>query len=321
MKMEWAIIAILVLGLTGCGSTQSNVVEMIDLNHETSPQTDYGGSETFIETGNRSLVFLQSERDTFFSDLDGFYVDLIREIYRREGIDVEFQIVSETEIENMLLMNKAFGSPGWSQIAGKYENVVFTNNFYATPFYLYYKEKGQAVLDEYKDIRDLEGLVLGMDTTSEEFSAIEYSQLQIKHYNANEGMTALLNDEIDIFIGSAIALKNIDENIKHIQKPFAYNYQSIRVGKDYPGHGLLIESFDNGLKKLWDDGTYSELLEKYNLPDPDPNIFEIQYANTPIEIGFTEFPPYEHTDIYGNPQGICIDSIRTILAQKRIWSR
>ncbi len=72
MKMEWAIIAILVLGLTGCGSTQSNVVEMIDLNHETSPQTDYGGSETFIETGNRSLVFLQSERDTFFQILMAF---------------------------------------------------------------------------------------------------------------------------------------------------------------------------------------------------------------------------------------------------------
>ena len=103
MNKKWAIIAILVLSITGCGPAQSNVVELIDINSDTSPQTDYGGSETFLETGNRSLVFIQREMDTLFSDLGGFYVDLIREVYHREGIDVEFQVVAETEIENMLL--------------------------------------------------------------------------------------------------------------------------------------------------------------------------------------------------------------------------
>lgn len=319
MRKIVTIVVILIVGLVGCVSTDSNDAQLIEIQNDDSLQTEYGGSEAFIETGSKSLVFIQSEIDKLYSNSPegGFYIELIKEVYGREGIDVSFELVAEEEIDSRLLKNLAFGSPGWAQHESAYGNSVFTNHFYAVPYYVYYKEDSTKIPSDYSDVRDIEGLSLGMNKSLNVFRSLDYSGLTSKHYETNSnGMEALLSNEIDLFIGNGLELLDLDEGIAYFEKPYAYDYKSIRVGRSYPGHEHFIDAFDRGLKKLWDDGTYTELLDEYNLPKPSQSMFEIQYDREPIQIGYTEFPPYEHTDENGNPRGICIESVKMALALK-----
>jgi len=324
MKKMWiwcSVLCAILWAVTGC-AVQNETVDSQIIRVETENQDLNGqGSESVIRSTNvdtsKSLVFIQSEMSKLYSESGyGFYNDIIRQSFSKYNIDVTFDSADADQIEMELGKDIYFGLPGCSQNISKYENSLFTNNFYASPYKIYYLKTDDPLGGNYTHIESLLGLKLGVNPGCDPFKNVEYSDLTTTAVHSYiEGIEALKSGEIDLLIYDVLAESQVDDlAIGSYETPYAMRYHAIRVWSDYPDADKLIDLFDKGLKELIDNGTYNELLTSYDMESPPESLFNIQYDRKPIEIGYPEFPPYEYTNEDGRPVGICIETVKEALA-------
>lgn len=319
MKKIYLLILALIISVTGC-SVQSEDPDASIIRTETNEDILEESSDAQKSPESESvnsLIFIQAEMNSLYSESGyGLYNDLVRQVFSIYDIPVSFVSIEKDKLESELSLDTYFGIPGCAQNISKYKNSLFTNNFYASSYRVYYAEISDPLHGEYKGIDSLYGLKIGINPDCDPFKNVSYSKLDTYPYSSfQSGVEALKEGQIDLLIYDALAeAGTIDETIKYYSNSFATRYHSVRVWTEYPEASHYIDLFDKGLKTLIEDGRYYELIEKYGLEQPPANLFTVQYDRKPVEIGYPEFPPYEYTETDGLPSGIIIETVKESLA-------
>lgn len=127
-----------------------------------------------------------------------------------------------------------------------------------------------------KSIKDLSGKEIGFIMGSE--AAVPYRDSTIRfvaydYADLPRLIDNLLEDKIDGAILKAMlayhyAERGIYQNVLEIVTPPLNTDGLALIAKNYPETKILIKMFDDGLKALQENGTYNQLLQKWDFPLP-----------------------------------------------------
>lgn len=230
-----------------------------------------------IEPGKLSVAMLTDQRPTSFLDSNkpsGFAVELMDEIAKRIGIDVDYRTSTIPATLSSLAANQ-FDTAAFGLIASpeRLKILDFSDPWMYGYFGLMVNGKSKATgLDSFK------GKIVGVETGSfqEQLILDNYPDITPRSYPTTVAMvTGLAGNQVDaILIGNS----NIDASIAQypalevigtvpLQYPNAFPVQ-----KDHP---KLLAAINDALEELMDDGTYIKLFDKWQKGTPFPNtLFE-----------------------------------------------
>lgn len=221
-----------------------------------------GLDDTFVPMGFR-------EKD---GSIQGFDVDLAKEVFKRLGITIRFQAIDwsmkETELQNQtidLIWN------GYSKTAKREKQVLFS---------IPYLENHQTVLvakkNNLKSLADLKDKVLGAQSGSSGYEALEgqpelledqiKDQTPILYASFTEGfldvkagrISGLLIDEIY----ANYYLANEKDGADYTLLPTQFETEAFAIGMR-KSDTLLKEKIDTTLQEMVKDGSYGKITEKW----------------------------------------------------------
>lgn len=323
MKKRYLVFLIMLIVVLNVGCSSENKVADSDISMKA---TEKDIAEIESPNEEETLLFVAGEYPPFAyenGEDDGFYIELVREAYNRKGIKTEFEFYPWSRCVEMLKSHDAFGSAGWIQNVDRYENSVFSNNIYATDTKIYYMDGNKKVPKEYTNIKDFLDLKVGGIDAYYYIETLKSIGLDLDiAQTERDGLHKLYNGRTDVVImdestGEAIINKDFPNEVskfKIYDVPYRRSYQGIRVWKDYPNKEKYLNQFNESLKEMIEDGTYGELIKKYDLAQQPKEIYDIQYVDEPLKIGYTNFPPYEYKSDTGEAIGVGVDTLREALA-------
>lgn len=264
-KLGQIILAVLLtLGLmltaVACGNNEQSEVEG---NDEEKPVVYKVGTEP---------TFAPFEyKDVETDEIVGFDIDLIKAIAKEAGFEVEIQGLGfDALIPAVQAGTIDIIASGMSINEERSKQVDFTNPYIDSGLALAVVANNQDI----KSVEDLQGKTV----------AVQIGTTGAKKANAlkEEGIVkkVLTYDTIDVLMaeltkGTADAVINDlpvtlefinkgHDEIKIVGEPLDSEQYGFVVAK---GNTELLEKLNAGLQKAMDDGTYAELLAKYNLPE------------------------------------------------------
>jgi polar amino acid transport system substrate-binding protein len=322
-KMKRNILIFLILFFVICLSSCSLEREKTSIGEEEQNAISTESTEENIE--KVLLVYDNIPPYIYYEDGEhkGIYVKIINEAFKNSDVEIELGRYPWSRCLEMIKSHKAFGSIGWVQTVERFDNSVFSNNFYLGVTNLYYMKDNEKIIKSYDKIHELSGLSFGATEPNYFISSLVGAginpDLSIDSLDAIEKLiygrydVLVMDQGIFNYLLELHHSDKVDEIVSY-QEPYIKAYHSIRVWHDNPRAKEILEIFDNGLGEVISSGKYDELLNEYNLVMSSDSLFKIQYENSPLRIGFTSFSPYEF--LVGNEaKGINVDIVREALSR------
>lgn len=303
--------------LIGC--TKATIEENTDTTVEKTDNTEE------VEVTEETLVFVTEDFQPYVyknAEQEGFYIDLVKEIYGRKNINIEIEYLpwgrGLEEVQN----NQAFATIPWTQTADRMRSDEFSNNFYVTKSIIIYMKDNEKVQDDFNQVEDLKKYKLG--TISNYFYLNELEALNFEldsSSNEREGLTKLRNGRYDVMIMNDLVFEQLVEELfpgerdkfAYMTVPFRENYHGFRLSSSYPNRAHYLEVFNEGLMEIVNDGTYESLLEDYNMSTNKIEAIMEQYKMEPIIIGLEDYAPYEFLNAEKKVSGIGLEVVRESL--------
>lgn len=208
--------------------------------------------------------------------MQGFTTDLLMAIAKEENFKLEILNVGPNQLKDNLEREWYDGmlSSLMPDVLNQ-EKYAFSNPFYLTgPVLIVLKD---STVDS---LRDLENRRLGVKSGSRSILTLSGSLgIDLVTYeNLNTAIEDLIKNRIDgVLMDSVIAQTYIQNfyasKLKVVTSPL--NKEGLRLVALRNAYGEhLVEKFNEGLKKLRENGEYRELLKKWELVHPDLEIEE-----------------------------------------------
>lgn len=195
-------------------------------------------------------------------NLQGFDIDLVKELGKYLRTEIEFKILTWEELFVALEKEKIDMVVASVSITPE-RMKLFT---FSDPYF----NAGQVVVirkeDDFKSLEDLKEKKLGAqkDTTSEiEAQKITSPELVISFENNEIAKEALIEKQIDglvIDLPAAQGLVNKNENLKILSSPFTQEFYGIVFKKE---NLELAERVNKALAKMKEDGKLEEIQRKW----------------------------------------------------------
>lgn len=208
--------------------------------------------------------------------MQGFTTDLLIAIAKEEDFKLEILNVGPNQLTDNLEREWYDGmlSSLMPDVVNE-SRYVFSDSFYLTgPVLIVLKDSNV------DSLKDLKGRRLGVKAGSRSILTLSGSlDIDLVTYeNLNMAIEDLIKDRIDGVLMDSIIAQTYIQNfyaskLKVVTSPL--NKEGLRVvalRNEYGEH--LVEMFNAGLKKLRDNGTYRELLKKWELVHPDLKVEE-----------------------------------------------
>lgn len=263
-----SIISILTI-LVACGSQSGTSEKPKEKEESNTTENDSSGKSKSVvdeikERGTLTMAMSGKYPPFNFinenNELDGFDVDIAKEISKRLGVEAEPVTTEWDAIITGLLTSK------FDIILGSLS--ITEERLEKVDFVHYYTSGGSVIVPKDSDIKgpeDLEGATVGvgMGTTFEE-KAIELGA-EVKTYSASvDALTDMNNGRIDAVISDKLVTANA---IKTMNYPFHFVGEDlfvdkcgIAIRKDNPE---LRDEITKILEEMKEDGTYTEISEKW----------------------------------------------------------
>ena len=250
MKKSLLILLVLILGIISCGIGNSG---------KESGETK--GKKLIVGTDGVFPPFGYMEN----GKVVGFDMDLISEIAKNLGYEVEFKVQSFDSLIPALKVGKLdVIASGMSATEERKNSVDFTDEYFMSK-QVYLRKKGNTEVVS-KD--SLKGKKIGVQLgTIQEIEAkkIDGGQVMPNEATANIIMELNAGKTDAVILEDIVALeymkKNPDIEIFYEEELPAGMAFAFDKGK----HTELIKKFNEELKKLKENGKYEELINKYNL--------------------------------------------------------
>ncbi|GMV95082.1 MAG: hypothetical protein AMXMBFR82_48600 [Candidatus Hydrogenedentota bacterium] len=254
-----------------------------------------------------------------FVNADGIYTgisaDLLTELCRRTGLEVEYVTGPWPELYKMLRNHELDVCPGMGVSPDRKREFLFTKPLWRFPHAIY-------VQSENLDIADLDGLagkVVSVESGyyTQEILQSEYPEIRLSKFsNALQALLAVDNGDADAYIGNtAVSSYVIDRNVITGLKPVwcaeLDSFQlSIGVRADY---APLVEILNRAIDSLTAPeiraiiAKYAVVPQWVELTEAEQNWIE---AHPAIRLGIDpEFAPFEFVAEDGSYQGMASDYI------------
>lgn len=269
-----------VLGLTGCQKGEGTdseekkeeqtqkETEDNDVDTEAGTAQDFGTLKIGMDGAHAPYCAVNEET----GELEGFEVDVMNEICRREGIQIELEVASWEGIFGMLdsgqLTSIACSVEPNEERKEKYD---FTESYISIDkSFAVAKGKGQEVTE----IKDLQGKKVGCRTGGnsvqqlEELMAQEEIVFEIVPYDGGGMEYDLSIGRLDALYAPAIATQaSIDSGEFEIEisaiEPVYPAYCAYPFAKGKEDTKELIQVYNKALKAMKEDGTLEELSMKW----------------------------------------------------------
>lgn len=202
------------------------------------------------------------------NELKGFDIDIVREIAKRNNLEVEFKYMDFDGLIPTLKSDKADLIGALMKRTPLREKAVdFTINFKDSSNY-FLKRLEQAKtqhLDNCENI-DFSNIVFGAELGSIQYDIAKKLSKQVMGYsNSSISMIALKNKKVDIIVLDRVAALNFLEKNDDLDIFCDYkdsDSQGFAVNK---GNTKLLEMLNKTLQEMLDDGTINEISKKYNI--------------------------------------------------------
>jgi polar amino acid transport system substrate-binding protein len=231
-----------------------------------SVMTAWGGS-------GKTVVALDQNYPPYSSgtaqQATGLYVDLIRAVFTRMGMEVDFQ---------PLPWKKALkeSAEGRMAVGGIYKNKTRLKIYdYSEPLFEerlnVYVEKGKAF--PFHRLSDLQGKTIGLNRGWSYGDAFDAARKKY-HFTADEvdsnlqNFRKLLSGKIDCLVADQVAASRIlhrenwSDRVESLSRPAAVNYAYLAFAKRLKKRDLL-ERFNKALAEMKKDGSYEKLIGNF----------------------------------------------------------
>lgn len=252
-----------------------SISELISLisNFETKIGELY--KKVSVSEGKDTLTFVTAPYEPFIIDegdeLTGLDVDIIKEIYKRNNINVEIKKASFETSLNMI-KNKVFDAvPTLSYTEERTKYMDFSDNYRDYSKLLFIKNKNDSsIIRNSNDIAKYKiGIIKGYNYNSK---FINDSNISKEYCDSTRGaVQKLLKNQVDFVLMNAyqggyyIKQNHLQDFVSTIQFEFEdKDSNDTRIGfKKDNGMEKYIQMFDDGFKQIQKDGTLSEIEHKY----------------------------------------------------------
>ncbi|SDM27563.1 transporter substrate-binding domain-containing protein [Sediminibacillus halophilus] len=248
----FALILFLLL-LTACGSG------------ETSGETTDGETYT-VATDANFQPFEYKNPET--GEMEGFDIDLIKAIADEAGFNVEFETMEfDGLIASMQSGKFPIGIAGISITDERKETISFSDSYYDSGLILAVPEESTI-----ESIDDVDGLKVGarQGSTSESYLNAN-TDAEVVAYP--EIVTAYMNLEKDRLDAVLYDLPNVQYYIKENAEGKLKTVGDVLEGQPYgiafPKDSELVDSVNDALATLKEDGTYNEIYKKWFGTEPE----------------------------------------------------
>lgn len=266
----WTLLALcvaLALGVAACGS---------DDDDSTSGDS---GTSTDVETLQSGVLSVGT--DTPFPpfeignppNISGYDIEVMNAIGEELGLEVEYTDTGFGTIFRDTANGQFDTAAAASTITPQRQKVVnFTDPYY---------EAQQALLvpegSDIASVDDLSGLIVGAQdgTTGETYANDETDAAEVRGFpEGPNAVTALINGQVDaVIIDQPVAVDAVDKQggVEIAEEIATNELYGFAVA---PENTSLLDGMNEALKTIKDDGTLTDLYQKYFQTDPPESVTE-----------------------------------------------
>lgn len=271
-----ALLLMFALVVSACGSTNNNTSNT-GATESASPSGEDNLLEQIKASGKLKVGLMGTYAPYNYlnenKELDGFDVDIAKEVAKRLGVEAEFVTQDWSGMIAGLQAKKFDAVISQMTITDeRKQQMDFSDPYITNDVKIIVKEDNDTITK----VEDFKGknIGVGLGTNDETYLRTELmpqvGDFTIKTYDdVIMSLADLNNGRIDATINNIYALKPIiDENgykIKAVGEPIKSDQAAIAVRKNNPE---LVEALNAALKEMKDDGTYTEIFKKWFGEEP-----------------------------------------------------
>ncbi len=205
----------------------------------------------------------------------GFFSAIVKAAFNEVGEEVEFSFLPWKRCEHLVKKGDYFAAIPYAKSEKREKEFDFSDEAYMSIELIYYYEPKNDLssfnYSEYSDLKSfniagihgyyyvdpMKKLGLKMDSTPNELMAFK----------------KLIAGRVDIILmdqitGMSIIKKNFPnegQNIKTVKNPSNSSNSFLMISRKYPKAKELTDKFNQGLKKIQENGIYDDILKRHNL--------------------------------------------------------
>jgi ABC-type amino acid transport substrate-binding protein len=204
-------------------------------------------------------------------DISGYDVEVMNAIAENLGLTPEYQDTSFDTIFRDVAAGQFDIAVGASTITpGRQQTVDFSDPYFAA-------DQALLVLEgsDITSVDDLGGKIVGAQdaTTGEAYANDETDASEVRGFpEGPDAIAALITGQVEaVIIDLPVAADAIDKQggMTVVEEIPTNEFYGFAMSKDNPG---LVEAVDGALQQAKDDGTITELYQKYFLIDPPKSV-------------------------------------------------
>ncbi len=226
--------------------------------------TAYGGKKLVLSTLDWAPYIGKSMEN------NGYVAVLVKEAFKRGGYDTQFKFYQWSRVVGLAKSGKVDGYFPEYYSKGVKSYAIFSDPFPGGPLGFFKLKKSKI---SYKNLNDLKkykiGTVFGYVNTKEFDSASYLKKIPVKDDLTN--FKKLFAGRLDLLVADKfVGLKLIAENLPTKAKHFEFMSKSLEekdlyvcISKKNKDAKIIINAFNNGLKKMETDGSIKKILNRF----------------------------------------------------------
>ena len=244
------------------------VLELEDIYlHIARNITQKSQNKLIVATSPYPPFIIYNEKDKSLSGID---IEIINEIYKRNNIDVEFQITTWNTSLKMVDEGLSDILPTISYNSERESFLNFTNSYRNTSKYIFLtKKNSNVIINNFDDLYKYNvGVIKGYNYSQKINNDSKINKIEMA--NEDTMFDKLIKEQLDTilindFSGKYYIKMNQLGNLSMEQKLYFEEKDSdTRIGFSKKNNlGVHIEQFENGYIALEKDGTIDKILKKY----------------------------------------------------------
>jgi ABC-type amino acid transport substrate-binding protein len=266
------LVAVFALGLVaaGCGSDDSSD------SSDTSTSAS-GGADLGTITEGTLLVGVDTPYEPFEigqpPDISGYDVEVMNAIADNLGVTPEYQDTSfDTIFRDVAAGQFDIAAAASTITPGRQKTVDFSDPYFAADQALVVLEGSDIASTD-----DLAGKIVGAQdaTTGETYANDETDASEVRGFpEGPDAIAALITGQVEaVIIDLPVAADAIDKQggMTIVEEIPTNEFYGFAMSKDNPA---LVEGVDGALQTMKDDGTLTELYQKYFQTDPPDSVLK-----------------------------------------------
>lgn len=266
--MKKILAAVLVLAMTACvfaGCGDKKASDNKTDNKKTEADADKSGAGYTAKEGVLTMA-----TNAYFppyeyyegSDIVGIDAEIAEAVAKELGLELKIEDMEFDSIITAVQSGKAdIGLAGMTVTDERLKFVNFSETYATGVQVVIVKEDS-----DIKSLDDLKGKKIGVQltTTGDIYATDEFGSDYVEQYNkGNDAVMALVAGKIDAVIIDNEPAKSFvaaNEGLKILDTEYAVEDYAAAMNKE---NTELLEKFNTALKKLTEDGTVADIIEKY----------------------------------------------------------